>query len=88
PNNPENLTDIYDGRIWKTFQDPNEDLLFFWEELLDTIYTIICNLPRDEQFKPLNILTLALIPRPNKPKLHQLNHYLALLIDQLVDLWN
>ena len=52
------------------------------------IYTIICNLSRNEQFKPSNILTLALIPGPNEPKLHQLNHYLAPLIDQLVDLWN
>ena len=51
------------------------------------IYAIICNLPRSEQFKPSNILTLALIPGPKEPKLHQLNHYLAPLVDQLIELW-
>jgi hypothetical protein len=28
-----------------------------------------------------------LIPGPNEPKLHQLNHYLAPLVDQLIELW-
>ncbi len=51
------------------------------------IYAIICNLPRHERFKPANILTLAMIPGPNEPKLHQLNHYLAPLVDQLIELW-
>ncbi|PKB93324.1 hypothetical protein RhiirA5_441643 [Rhizophagus irregularis] len=51
------------------------------------IYAIICNLFRDERFKPANILTLAMIPGPTEPKLHQLNHYLAPLVDQLIELW-
>jgi len=108
---PEQLSDIYDGRIWKTFQDPDENLPFFRKELSDSrlglminldwfqpydnsqysigaIYGVICNLPRDERFKPSNILTLAIIPGPSEPKLHHLNHYLAPLIDQLVGLWN
>ncbi|CAG8713726.1 5058_t:CDS:2, partial [Funneliformis mosseae] len=42
----------------------------------------------NERFKPSNILTLALIPGLNEPKLHQLNHYLASLIDQLIELWH
>ena len=25
PNNDHELSDIYDGRIWKEFKDPNED---------------------------------------------------------------
>ncbi len=100
------LTDIYDRRKWKTFQDPQENLPFFRKELSDcrlglminldwfqpydnspysigTIYGVICNLPHDERFKPSNILTLAIIPGPSEPKLHQLNYYLAPLIDQL-----
>ena len=32
-------------------------------------------------------MTLALIPGPKEPKLHQLNHYLAPLVDQLIELW-
>jgi len=51
------------------------------------IYVVVCNLPRSERFKPLNIITIAIIPRPNEPKLHQLNHYLALIIDQFIILW-
>ncbi|CAG8587144.1 801_t:CDS:2, partial [Scutellospora calospora] len=77
----------------KTFQDPNEDLPFFREELSNSNLGLMINLdwfqPFDNsQYSPSNILTLALIPKPNEPKLHQLNHYLAPLIDQLVDLWN
>jgi hypothetical protein len=30
---------------------------------------------------------LAVIPGPNEPKLHQLNHYLAPLVDQFIKLW-
>jgi hypothetical protein len=52
------------------------------------MYGVICNLPRSERFKTPNIITLAVIPGPNEPKLHQLNHYLALIIDQFIELWN
>ena len=109
PSDPEILTDIYDGRIWKTFKDENNSI-FFKQNLADThigimlnmdwfqpfensqystgaIYAIICNLPQNERFKLSNILTLALIPGPKEPKLHQLNHYLAPLVDQLIELW-
>lgn len=34
------------------------------------IYGVICNLPRSERFKVSNIITLAVIPEPNEPKLH------------------
>ena len=103
------MNDIYDGRVWKTFQDQNEDMPFFRKEVADqhlgimlnldwfqpfdnanysvgAIYGVICNLPRNERFKPSNILTLALIPGPNEPRLHQLNHYLAPIIDQLIEM--
>jgi hypothetical protein len=51
------------------------------------MYGVICNLPRSERFKTPNIITLAVIPGPNEPKLHQLNHYLAPIIDQFIELW-
>jgi hypothetical protein len=111
PNDSQMLADIYDGRIWKTFRDSNQDLPFFRKEVSDchlgimlnmdwfqpfdnsqysvgAIYGVICNLPRSERFKTSNIITLAVIPGPNEPKLHQLNHYLAPIIDQLIELWN
>lgn len=55
---------------------------------MGALYSMICNLSRNERFKPSNILIIALIPDPNEPKLHQLNHHLALIIDQLIELWN
>jgi len=110
PSDPEILADIYDGRVWKSFNDEN-GTTFFRPDTADThlgimlnmdwfqpfensqystgaIYAIICNLPRNERFKPSNILTLALIPGPKEPALHHLNHYLAPLVDQLIKLWN
>src|SRR2546429_4859606 len=109
PNNDQELSDIYDGRIWKNFKDSSGNQLFFRHEVSDShlgfmlnldwfqpfdnsqysvgmIYGIICNLPRSERFKTSNIITLAVIPGPNKPKLHQLNHYLAPVIDQFIEL--
>lgn len=44
-------------------------------------------MPQSERFKTSNIITLALIPGPNEPKLHQLNHYLASIINQFMELW-
>ena len=52
------------------------------------IYGIICNLPRDISFKRENMLTLALLPGPNEVKLDKINHYLAPIVDELLELWN
>ena len=48
------------------------------------IYAAICNLPRPERFKLENILTLAVIPGPNEPKLHEINNYLYPVVNQLI----
>ncbi|GBC36556.2 uncharacterized protein LOC110040724 [Rhizophagus irregularis DAOM 181602=DAOM 197198] len=110
-NDSQFLNDIYDGKIWKTFQDHRQNIPFFRKDVSDrhlgimlnidwfqpfdnstysigALYGVICNLPRNERFKPSNILTMALIPGPNEPSLHQLNHYIAPIIDQLIELWN
>ena len=52
------------------------------------IYAVICNLPRADRFKPQNILTLAVIPGPHEPKLHEINNYLYPIVNQLNQLWN
>src|ERR1043165_1041451 len=52
------------------------------------IYAVICNLPRTERYKSHNILTLAVIPGPKEPKLHEINNYLYPIINQLVHLWS
>ena len=51
------------------------------------IYAVICNLPRNERFKPYNTLTLAVIPSPKELKLHGINNYLYPIINQLNQLW-
>ena len=52
------------------------------------IYAVICNLPCTERYKPHNILTLAVIPGPKEPKLHEINNYLYPIVNQLNQLWN
>jgi hypothetical protein len=52
------------------------------------IYAVICNLSCKERYKSHNILTLAVIPGPHEPKLHEINNYLYPIINQLVNLWS
>src|SRR3989440_11442443 len=52
------------------------------------IYGVICNLPREVRFKKENMLILALLLGPNEVKLHKINHYLALIVDELLEFWS
>jgi hypothetical protein len=52
------------------------------------IYGVICNLPRDVRFKKENMLILGLLPGPAEVKLHHINHYLAPIVDVLLELWH
>ena len=49
------------------------------------IYGVLCNLSREERFKPNNILILGIIPGPNEPSKHQINNYLAPFVDKLIE---
>jgi hypothetical protein len=51
------------------------------------IYGVICNLPRDIRFKKEYMLTLGLLPGPTEVKLHHINHYLAPIVDVLLEFW-
>lgn len=51
------------------------------------IYMVVMNLPRDERFKPENVITVGIIPGPKEPKLH-VNTFLQPLVDELIDLWD
>ncbi|PKB93115.1 hypothetical protein RhiirA5_303971, partial [Rhizophagus irregularis] len=46
------------------------------------------NLPRDMQFKRENMLVLGLLLGPNEVSLHQINNYLAPIVNELVLLWD
>src|ERR1700722_10100000 len=54
---------------------------------IGVIYAAICNLPRDIHFKRKNLLTLGILPGPNEVSLHKINHYLVLIVDELLSLW-
>jgi hypothetical protein len=103
-------SDIYDGKVWKTF--PSSDgSPFFTPETATThlgllinldwfqpftytqhstgaIYASICNLPRSERNKPENIIYLSFLPGPKEVGLERINHYLAPIVDELLELWN
>ena len=49
------------------------------------IYGAICNLLREMRFKQENMLILSLMPGPNELSLHQINHYLALIVNQFLN---
>ena len=51
------------------------------------IYATICNLLRNIQFQPKNMLILRILPGPNEVGLHKINHYLSLIITDLELLW-
>ena len=54
---------------------------------IDAIYGAICNLPKEDRFKPHNMLILGILPGPNEVKLHYINNYLAPIVDELIELW-
>lgn len=51
------------------------------------IYMVVMNLPREERFKPENVMVIGIIPGPKEPKLH-INSFLQPLVDDLIDLWD
>ncbi|GBC46304.2 uncharacterized protein LOC114460739 [Rhizophagus irregularis DAOM 181602=DAOM 197198] len=57
-------------------------------ECCGAIYGVICNLQREIRFKKENMLTLGLLPGPSEVKLHKINHYLALIVDDLLEFWD
>src|SRR5215471_4100234 len=51
------------------------------------VYASICNLPRSERNKPENIIYLGFLPGPKEVGLERINHYLAPIVDELLELW-
>ena len=48
---------------------------------------IVMNLPREERFKPENLIVVGIIPGPKEPK-HNINSFLQPMVDDLTDLWD
>ena len=56
-------------------------------ESIGVIYMVVTNLPREERFKPENLIVVGIIPGPKDPK-HYINSFLQPLVDDLIDLWD
>ena len=54
---------------------------------IGVIYMVVINLPRQERFKPENVIIVGIIPGPKEPKLH-VNTFLQPLVDELIDFWD
>lgn len=100
------MSDIYDGRVWKSFKmNPDDEVPFVhqsdfnlmltincdWFQLYTNsayscgaIYITIANLPREVRNLRENVLLCCLLPGPGEPKTYQINHYLRLLVDELL----
>ena len=51
------------------------------------IYLVLMNLPREERFKPENVIIVRIIPGPKEPK-GDINSFLKPLVDELIDFWD
>ncbi|KAJ8457610.1 hypothetical protein ONZ51_g11431 [Trametes cubensis] len=51
------------------------------------IYLACLNLPPHLRFRPENIYLAAIIPGPKEPSLHQLNHLMRPLVNELMTFW-
>ena len=55
---------------------------------IGAIYLACLNLPPDVRYRPENIYLAGIIPGPKEPSLHELNHFLRPLVDDLLKLWH
>jgi Transposase family tnp2 len=52
------------------------------------LVSMVClNLPPEERYKPENMFLFGIIPGPNEPPLACFNHYLHILIEELLEFW-
>lgn len=55
---------------------------------IGAVYMACLNLPPHLRYRTENIYLAGIIPGPHEPSLDQLNHFLAPLIDNLLELWH
>lgn len=51
------------------------------------IYLALLSLPIDKRFNPENMCLIRVIPGPHKPSEDEINHFLDLLVDDLLQFW-
>jgi hypothetical protein len=52
------------------------------------MYMVCLNLPPDLRYRPENMYLVGIIPGPTKPSTDQINHFLKLLVDDLLPFWD
>ena len=52
------------------------------------IYMVCLNLPPEIRYDVENMYLVGIIPGPNEPSVHQINHILSLIVDDLLELWH
>ena len=52
------------------------------------IWLVLFNLPEDQRYLHENICVLGIIPGPDKPSRDEINHYLSLVVDDILEFWN
>jgi hypothetical protein len=52
------------------------------------IYMVCLNLPPEIRYDMENMFLVGIIPGPNEPSLHQINHILSIIVDDLLELWH
>ncbi|GBE89668.1 hypothetical protein SCP_1603320 [Sparassis crispa] len=52
------------------------------------IYMVCLNLPREYRYRMENMFLVGIIPGPTEPSLHEINHLLRPLVDDLLDFWD
>ena len=52
------------------------------------IYMVCLNLPPHLRYRPENMYLVGVIPGPLKPSTEQINHFIALLVDELLVFWS
>lgn len=55
---------------------------------LGAIYMVCLNPPPKIRFRVENVYLVGIIPGPGEPSLHQINHFIAPLVDEFRKLWN
>ena len=83
------LTDVYDGKIWKTFKYHDGNLYFLEKRNyceIGEIYLLLLNLPRHLRFLRENVVLVGIIPDVSKEP--PTNTFLEPLVEELEVAWN
>jgi hypothetical protein len=51
------------------------------------IWLVLLNLPVHLRYLPENMCLVGVLPGPHKPSMHQMNHSLKLMVDDLLEFW-